>query len=112
MALCIVSLSMILISKGCHLRSRTDLKNMVMRKEEALVRYKKKVEMHILKYYEDAEEYQWFNVGDADLHPIRTRLPECPDWHKVENFGLPKEKQVFKREEMPSILEYLIKKTR
>ena len=83
-----------------------------MRKEEALERYKKKVDTNILKYYEDADEFQWFNTNDVDLHPIRTRLPECPEWHRIENFGLPKEKQVFHKEEMPNILEYLINKSK
>jgi len=81
-----------------------------MTKDEALLRYHK-MDMHILKYYEDADEHQWFNLDDADLHPIRTRLPECPDWHRIENFGLPKERQVFHIEEMPSTLKYIIEKT-
>jgi hypothetical protein len=83
-----------------------------MDKQEALERYKKSIDTDIIKYYEDADKYQWYNLDDPDLHPIRTKLPECPDWDKIENFGLPKEKQVFKREEMPSTLEYLIKKVR
>lgn len=81
-----------------------------MDKQEALERYKKVIDTDIIKYYEDADKYQWYNLDDPDLHPIRTKLPDCPDWDKIENFGLPKEKQVFKREEMSSTLEYLIKK--
>ena len=81
-----------------------------MDKAEALLRYKKMTD--IIKYYEDADKYQWFNTDDPDLHPIRTKLPECPDWDKIDNFGLPKERQVFVREEMPSILDYLVKKVR
>lgn len=65
-----------------------------MDKQEALERYKKSIDTDIIKYYEDADKYQWYNLDDPDLHPIRTKLPECPDWDKIENFGLPKEKQV------------------
>lgn len=82
-----------------------------MTKEEALLRYKN-IDTQIIKYYKDADKYQWFNTDDADLHPIRTRLPDCPDWHTITNFGLPADKQVFVREEVPSSLEYLIKKVR
>jgi hypothetical protein len=80
-----------------------------MNKLEAL-RYYKKMDKAILKHYEDADKYQWYNVGDVDLHPIRTELPKPPEWDKIDNFGLPKHRQVFIYEEIPSTLTYLVKK--
>ena len=78
-----------------------------MNKATALRTYKR-INKSIVKEYEDADKYVWYNQNDPDLFPIRTELPECPDWNTIDNFGLPKEKQVFKREEMPGILKYLI----
>jgi hypothetical protein len=80
-----------------------------MNKLEA-IKYYKKMDKGILKHYEDAEKYQWFNTGDTDLHPIRTELPKPPEWDKIDNFGMPKEKQVFVYETIPSTLTYLVKK--
>jgi len=82
-----------------------------MNKLEALRIYKK-VPGHILKEYRDADKYQWYNMGDADLHPIRTELPEPPDWDKIENFGLPAHRQVFQYEELPQTLDHLVKQVK
>jgi hypothetical protein len=83
-----------------------------MNKEQALLKYKGTVDMHILKYYEDAEIYQWYNLNDPDLHPIRTKLPECPDWDKIDGFGKKKEDQVFEKEVVPKKLKQLIKQVK
>ena len=45
-----------------------------MDKQEALERYKKVIDTDIIKYYEDADKYQWYNLDDPDLHPIRTLI--------------------------------------
>lgn len=82
-----------------------------MNKLEALRTYKK-VPGYILKEYKDADKYQWYNTGDADLHPIRTELPEPPDWDKIENFGLPAHRQVFQYEEVPQTLKHLVKQVK
>jgi hypothetical protein len=80
-----------------------------MNKAEALKKYKK-IDPEILKQYQDADKYQWYNTNDSDLFPIRAELPEPPDWDKIENFGLPAHKQIFKYEEVPETLKYIIKK--
>jgi len=74
-------------------------------------RYAGRIDTEIIKYYKDPDIYQWYNTGDPDLHPIRTKLPECPDWHTIENFGLPANKQYLNREQFPQKLSYLINKT-
>lgn len=80
-----------------------------MDKKTALRTYKR-LNTSIVKEYQDADKYQWYNTDDPDLFPIRTELPECPDWNRIENFGIPKEKQVFQYEEIPSTLTYLVDK--
>jgi hypothetical protein len=83
-----------------------------MNKAQAKVKYHGTEYRKYVDKYQDVDEYQWLNTDDIDLHPIRTKLPECPDWHLITNFGQELEDQVFVREKIPFKLDYLIKKTR
>jgi hypothetical protein len=84
----------------------------ISRKREALVKYCDEVDYDILNSYHDADEYIWINVDDPDLHPVKIKLPECPDFKEIAGFGKKAEDQIFERESLPFSLEYLINKTR
>lgn len=74
-----------------------------MNKEQALVKYSNKY----LKDYTDADDCIWINISDQDLHPVKLLLPPCPDWGKIDNFGLKAEDQYFQRETYPVKLKIL-----
>lgn len=83
-----------------------------MKKAEAKVKYYGTEFRKYVDLYEDADEYQWLNTNDIDLHPIRTKLPETPAWHLITNFGLEPKEQIFLRDHTPPKIEYLAKKIR
>ena len=57
-----------------------------------LKRYYKEVDPQILAQYEDAEKSVWVNTDDKDLIPIEIELPEPPELHLIDNWGLPAER--------------------
>lgn len=83
-----------------------------MNKAQAKVKYYGTEHRQWVDKYEDVEEYEWLNTDDIDLHPIRTKLPECPDWHLITNFGQETEDQVFVRDAIPFKIDYISKKIR
>jgi len=83
-----------------------------MNRAQAKVRYEGTEHEQWIDKYQEADEHQWLNVDDIDLHPIRTKLPECPPWHLITNFGQEPEDQVFVRDNIPFKIEYISKKIR
>jgi hypothetical protein len=75
-----------------------------MRKDEALNRYKKHKAYKYIKDYQDADAYCVVHEDDRHLIPIYIPLPEPPEWHLIDGFGLPAEEQMFKRVYMPKKL--------
>lgn len=55
---------------------------------------------------------QWvgINTGDKDLVPVYLRLPDAPPEHKIAGYGLPREEQYFRREDVPQKLKNVEKK--
>lgn len=55
---------------------------------------------------------QWvgINTGDKDLTPVYLRLPDAPPEHKIAGYGLPREDQYFRREEIPQKLKNVERK--
>ena len=70
--------------------------------------YKRYVNKDILNTYIPQEKTLRVN-DDPDLYPIDIVLPEPPEYHKIEGFGLPREKQFFRRPIMPEKLKDLLK---
>jgi len=83
-----------------------------MNKAQAKVKYFGTKHFQWIDKYTTPDEYQWLNLGDVDLHPIRTKNPECPAWHLITNFGQEPEDQVFVRESLPYKIDYIVKKIR
>ena len=54
-------------------------------------------------FYGDADKFIIFNE-DPDLEPIKVMLPEPPELHLIDGFGIPSYAQKFKRVEMPQKL--------
>jgi hypothetical protein len=63
----------------------------------------------ILKQYKQAETEIVFNK-DVDLHQIHVKLPECPEWHRIANFGKPAKEQKFTPPQLPKKLSLLVSK--
>lgn len=54
--------------------------------------------------YVDADEYVIVNNNDTDLHPVIISLPEPPQIHLIEGYGLPARDQRFARVTIPNEL--------
>jgi len=72
-----------------------------------LKRYYKEVPASILLQYKNAEKSIWVNTGDKDLVPIEIKLPEPPEAHLIDNFGLPAEEQMWHPPKLPKRLKEL-----
>lgn len=80
-----------------------------MNKSELIKEYGNKIDEKILLEYVEPEEYLMVNEMDNDLHPIRLDLPNPPEYHKIDGFGLPAKHQYFRRPVMPDKLKDLVK---
>lgn len=78
---------------------------------KALIKKYPDIDPKILKGYSPPEKYVIFNAGDPDLHPIKYKMPEPPEYHLIDGFGKPAGEQFFVREKMPEKLEKLTKRT-
>ena len=58
-------------------------------------KYGDTVDSQILVDYKKADKYLFVNVDDKDLEPIRIELPDPPEYHLIDGFGLPAKEQVF-----------------
>jgi hypothetical protein len=72
-----------------------------------LKRYYKEVDPQILSQYEDAQKSVWVNTNDKDLTPIEIELPEPPEPHTIDNFGLPAREQMWHPPKLPKRLKEL-----
>lgn len=77
-----------------------------MIKQEAYRKYRKIIPPEIFKDYKDPDQYLYLNI-DKDLQKIRIPLPPCPDWSKIDGWGLKAEDQVFTYESYPPRLTQL-----
>jgi len=71
-------------------------------------KYGKYVDEKIFDRYLPPEESVIVN-DDPDLYPVELKIPEPPELHKIDGFGLPAEEQFFRRQIMPTKLADLIK---
>lgn len=69
--------------------------------------YYKTVDPQILAGYEDAAKRVRVNTDDKDLEPIEIHLPEPPEPHLIDNFGLHAEDQMWHAPKMPKRLKEL-----
>lgn len=83
-------------------------RNTTVKLIEAIRKYPE-ISPEILKQYKAPEKEIIFNK-DIDLHEIHVKLPECPEWHKIANFGKPAKQQKFKAPTLPKKLEELTQK--
>ena len=67
-----------------------------------------RVPKEILKGYNLHERRLVVNDNDRDLYPINLDLPEPPPYHLIDGFGLPREKQYFRRPTLPRDLSNLL----
>jgi hypothetical protein len=72
-----------------------------------LKRYYKEVDPQILSQYQDAPKSVWVNTGDKDLIPIEIILPDPPEPHLIDNWGLPAKEQMWHPPKMPRRLKEL-----
>ncbi len=64
----------------------------------------------ILKQYKEPLTHITFNEGDKDLFSFKYKLPECPEYSKIANFGKPAKDQKFTPPTIPIKLKQLVKK--
>lgn len=64
----------------------------------------------ILAGYKEADKYLWVNTDDRDLIPIRINLPEPPEYHLIEGFGLPAKEQMWAPQKLPKKIKELTKR--
>jgi len=72
-----------------------------------LKRYYKEVDAQILAGYQDAEKSVFVNTDDKDLIPIEIVLPQPPEPHLIDNWGLPAREQMWHPPKMPKRLKEL-----
>ena len=72
-----------------------------------LKRYYKEVDPQILSQYQDAEKGVWVNNHDKDQDPILIDLPEPPEPHLIDNWGLPAREQLWHPPKLPKRLKEL-----
>lgn len=65
------------------------------------------VDPEILKEYQDQDYFIEVNTDDRDLLPIKIDIPDMPDEHLIQNFGLPARQQIWRAPKMPKRLKYL-----
>ena len=75
-----------------------------------LKKYSDTVSPQILAQYREPQKVLWVNTDDKDLIPIPIQLPECPEYHLIDGFGLPAREQKFKPPVLPRRLKELQKK--
>jgi len=73
-------------------------------------RYGKEVDPSILSQYKEAARCVWVNTGDKDMIPIKIDLPDPPEYHLIDGFGLPAKDQKWHPPEFPKRLKELQKK--
>lgn len=73
-------------------------------------KYSDKISPQILAQYKTPDKYLWVNTDDKDLIPIRIELPNPPEYHNIDGFGLPPSEQMFLPPKMPKRLKELQKK--
>jgi len=61
----------------------------------------------ILAQYGAADRFVYVNTDDKDLIPIKIDLPEAPDYHLIEGFGLPAKDQKWQPPKIPKKLREL-----
>jgi len=72
-----------------------------------LKRYGKEVDAQILAQYAPAPRFVLVNTDDKDLIPIKIDLPDPPEYHLIEGFGLPAREQKWKAPQLPKRLKDL-----
>lgn len=77
------------------------------RYEYFLEKYKGKIRPEILKQYKDPDQWVVINE-DKNLHPVHIPLPEPPEWHTIDGWGLPANEQKFQYPDIPKKLKKLI----
>lgn len=77
------------------------------RYEYFLEKYKGQIRPEILKQYKDPDQWVVINE-DKNLHPVHIPLPEPPEWHTIDGWGLPANEQKFQYQEMPHKLKKLV----
>lgn len=75
-----------------------------------LKKYGNDVSPQILSQYKKPDKYLWVNENDRDLTPMRINLPEPPEYHLIEGFGLSAREQKWKPPELPTRLNELQRK--
>jgi len=72
-----------------------------------LKRYGHDVEPQILAQYKRPAKSVWVNTDDKDLIPIEIELPEPPEPHLIDNFGIPARDQMWSPPRIPKRLKEL-----
>lgn len=72
-----------------------------------LIRKYPDVDPQILKDYQDQDYFIEVNTDDRDLITIKIDVPDMPDEHLIQNFGLPANQQLWRSPKLPKRLKYL-----
>jgi hypothetical protein len=72
-----------------------------------LKKYHKTVDPQILAQYKSAPKSILVNTEDKDIDPIEVFLPDPPEYHLIEGFGLPAREQKWQVPKMPKRLKDL-----
>lgn len=73
----------------------------------SLLRKYPKIDIDVLKGYELPDKELRVNINDRDLIPIVIKLPQPPDYHLIDGFGLPAREQKWHPPKMPKRLREL-----
>jgi len=86
-----------------------ELEAKIILHQEALIsQYEKYVPKTVLQEYLPPEKYITVN-DDKDSYPFDLKLPDPPEYHKIDGFGLPADQQYFRTQVVPMKLVELVK---
>ena len=74
---------------------------------QAIRRYKYRIDEGDFLSYENADPFVYINENDDDLQKWRIKMPEPPDWIKIDGFGKHAMQQMFEPEQIPVRLQSL-----
>jgi len=72
-----------------------------------LIRKYPEVDPEVFRDYKDQDYFIEVNVDDRDLIPIKIDLPDMPEEHLIQNFGLPAAQQLWRPPKIPKRLKEL-----
>lgn len=81
-------------------------------KKQAVLNESDRSMKFVVKRYREPDEYAYVNTNDNNLQKIKIKLPPCPDWRKIDGYGMSPKDQLFRVQDYPLKLKELEKEAK